>query len=187
VIPPDDDSKQAAPGCDVDLKTRAIRFLGCKDQEAMIRAAENRAALVTSQLDARSGLTNRERRALSNERNILRRWLEPKASLKIDHRPLNNIRKQLSVTPTRRRKPSKRRARDARRWNREQNLQRRPDYDPCVVNMEQLEQIQQLRGVKEAKQSWFERKHRKEVNETACRDVTTEAGAVCAGTALVAG
>jgi hypothetical protein len=146
----------------------------------MISAAENRTALVTSQLDARSGLTSRERRALSNERNILRRWLEPKASLKIDHRALNNIRKQLSVTPNRRRKPSKRRARDARRWNREQNLQRRPDYDPCVVSTDQLEQIRQLRGVKKAKQAWFERKHGKEVNETPCPDVTTEAGPVFA-------
>ena len=168
MVPPDDDSKQAVPACEVNLKTRAIRFLGCEDQEAMISAAENRFALVTSQLDARSGLTSRERRALSNERNILCRWLEPKASLKVDHRALNSIKQRLSVTPNRRQKPSKRRARDARRWNREQNLQRRPDYDPCVISMEQLEQIRQLRGVKEAKQAWFERKHGSGVNETAC-------------------
>ena len=88
------------------------------------------------------------------------------------------------------RKPTKRRARQARRAHREEHteLQRRPDdTQKPVISMEQLEQIRQLRGVKEAKQAWFERKHGKEVNETPCPDVTTEAGPVCAETALVAG
>jgi hypothetical protein len=156
----------------------------------MISAAEKRAALVTSQLDARSGLTNKERRALSNERNILRRWLFPDAETPL-RRPgllksLTNLRKSMAKP----RKPTKRRARQARRTYREQHteLQRRPDHtQKPVISMEQLERARRLRGIQEAKQAWFERKHGQKVNETACRDVTTEAGAVCAGTALVAG
>jgi hypothetical protein len=74
MVPPDDDSKQAVPGYDVDLKTRAIRFLGCKDQEAMISAAENRVAALSSMIGARSGFTNRERRGMNRERNCLHRW-----------------------------------------------------------------------------------------------------------------
>lgn len=74
MIPPDDDSKQAAPGCEVDLKTRAIRFLGCEDQEAMISAAENRVAALSSMIGARSGFTNRQRQGMNRERNFLRKW-----------------------------------------------------------------------------------------------------------------
>jgi hypothetical protein len=74
MIPQDDDSKQAAPGCDVDLKTRAIRFLGCEDQEAMIRAAEHRLAALSDMIGAHSGFTNRQRQGMNRERNFLRRW-----------------------------------------------------------------------------------------------------------------
>jgi hypothetical protein len=134
------------PGCEVNLRTKAIRFFGCEDDKAKINAVEKHLAEVTRQLKARSGLTNKERRALNREANILRRWLEPKASLKMDRRVLKSIRNLgLSITPNRRWKPSKRRGREARRWNREQNLQRRPDYDPCVITTDELECIRRLR------------------------------------------
>jgi hypothetical protein len=74
MIPPDDDSKQAALGCEVDLKTRAIRFLGCEGQEAMIRAAEHRLAALSDMIGAHSGFTNRQRQGMNRERNFLRRW-----------------------------------------------------------------------------------------------------------------
>ena len=177
-------SKQAAPGCEVDLKTRAIRFLGCEDQEAMISAAEKRVALVTSQLDERSGLTNRERRALNREANILRRWLSPDAKTPEQRRrALNRLRNQRrAIMTNQRRKPTKRRARKARRDYREQRtLQKRPDYTPPVLCDEaRRRELRRLFWVQKAKQSWFERKHGKEVNETACRDVATEARPVCA-------
>lgn len=74
MIPPDDDSKQAATGCDVDLKTRAIRFLDCADREAMISAAEKRVAALSSMIGARRGFTNRQRQRMNRERNFLRKW-----------------------------------------------------------------------------------------------------------------
>ena len=74
MIPPDDDSKQAAPACDVDLKTRAIRFLGCADREAMISAAEKRAAAVSGMIGAHTGFTNRQRQRMNRERNFLHWW-----------------------------------------------------------------------------------------------------------------
>ena len=74
MIPPDNASKQAVPGCDVDLKTRAIRFLGCADREAMISAAEKRVAALSDMIAARSGFTNRQRREMNRERNFLHKW-----------------------------------------------------------------------------------------------------------------
>jgi hypothetical protein len=65
------------PSCEVSLGTKEIRFLGDnrEDKEAQIRAAEKRAALVELELKARSGLTNRNRRALNRETNCLHEWL----------------------------------------------------------------------------------------------------------------
>jgi hypothetical protein len=60
--------------CEVDLATKGIRFLGCEGYEAMTSAVDERIAQLTSRLDARSGLTNRERRALNRERNFLQKW-----------------------------------------------------------------------------------------------------------------
>ena len=74
MVPPDDDTKQAAPGCEVDLKTRAIRFIACEDQEAMISVAEKRVAALSDMIAARSGFTNRQRREMNRERNFLHKW-----------------------------------------------------------------------------------------------------------------
>jgi hypothetical protein len=191
MIPPDDDSKQAAAGCEVDLKTRAIRFLGCEDQEAMIRAAEHRLAASSDMIGARSGFTNRDRRALNQEIKILRRWLSPDAKTPEQRRrALNRLRNQRrAITTNQRRKTTKRRAREARRDYREQRtLQKRPDYaPPIVLSIEGRERLRRLRRVQQRKQAWFERKHGREVNETACRDEATETRPVCAETAHVAG
>jgi hypothetical protein len=151
-------------GCEVDLGTKIIRFFGCEDDKAKVSAVEKRLALVTSQLRTRSGLTNKERRALSNEGNVLRRWLDPYpgATRTKDapwlfpeartpeerRRMLNRFR---NPTP-KRRKPTNRRAREARRWHREQppplglgTLQTRPGCNPPVVPMEVLESLRSLR------------------------------------------
>jgi len=63
--------------CGVDLATKMIRFAGCENREAMTAAAEKRLALVSAQLNGKGGLTNRERRVLSRERNLLSYWLMP--------------------------------------------------------------------------------------------------------------
>jgi hypothetical protein len=163
MLPPNDDSCKPLPSCEVDLETKTIRFFACKDQEAMISAAEKRFALVISQLDARSGLTNRERRALNREANILRRWLDPYPGATRTKDPwlfpeartpeerrrmLNRVRNPI---PTRR-KTTNRRAREARRWYREQpppfglgTTQTRPDCNPPVVPMEVLKRLRSLR------------------------------------------
>jgi hypothetical protein len=46
---------------------------GCLDQNLKRRAAENRIEAITKQLDCPHGLTNKERRALANERQRLER------------------------------------------------------------------------------------------------------------------
>src|SRR6266480_3797385 len=132
------------PGCEVDLRTKTIRFFGCEDQQAMISAVEKRLALVTSQLRSRSGLTNRERRALSNEGNVLRRWL----STEFETPDSPEVKKSLNnLRYARRKKPTKRRARKARQLYSEQHthLQRRPDYNPPpVITLDQLELMRRL-------------------------------------------
>lgn len=174
------DSKQAAPGCELNLKTRAIRFLGCEDQEAMIRAAEKRFALVTSHLDAHSGLTNRERRALNREANILHRWLFPDAKTPGERRRALNIlgNQRRAIMTTQRRKPTKRRAREARRDYREhRTLQKRPDYtQPIVLSVEGRERLRRLRRVQQRKQAWFERKHGKEESMPVCSETAHVVG-----------
>ena len=74
MIPPDNDACKPLPGCDVDLKTRAIRFVACEDQGAMTRAAEKRVAALSDMIGARSGFTNRQRREMNRERNFLHKW-----------------------------------------------------------------------------------------------------------------
>jgi hypothetical protein len=74
MIPPDNDACKPLPGCEVDLKTRAIRFIACEDQEAMIRAEEKRVAALSDMIAARSGFTNRQRREMNRERNFLHKW-----------------------------------------------------------------------------------------------------------------
>jgi hypothetical protein len=71
----DQELMESPPICEVDLKTGTIRWPGCEDLETMIGAAENRLALVISQLSAPSGLTNRQRRGLNRGRNNLSLWL----------------------------------------------------------------------------------------------------------------
>jgi len=178
--------------CEVDLTTKEIRFLGYGGDEAMINAAEKRLALVTSQLSARSGLTNRERRELNREGNILRRWLSPDgkklATQRGDLARLIN-RHSRALSGEKWRKRSKRERREARRHYREQHtLQKRPDYHPAVVLPEKTRQeLIKSREQKLKKQAWFERRHGKEVNGTGCHDVATEARPVCAETAHVTG
>ena len=54
-------------------------FYNCPDDEdAMVRVAERRIEQITKQLDCPHGLTNRERRALANERERWRRWINQK-------------------------------------------------------------------------------------------------------------
>jgi hypothetical protein len=178
--------------CEVDLETKEIRFLGCEDDEAMINAAEKRLALVTSQLSARSGLTNRERRELNREGDILCRWLFPDdkrlATQRGEHARLIN-RHNRALSGEKWRKPSKRERREARRHYREQHtVQKRPDYRPAAVLPETTRQeLIKSREKQVKKQAWFERKHGKEVNGTGCHDVATEARPVCAETAHVTG
>jgi len=71
MVPSDDDSKQAVPGCEVDLKTRTIRFLGCADEKAMTSAADKRVAALSGRISAPHGFTNRQRREMNRERNFL--------------------------------------------------------------------------------------------------------------------
>jgi hypothetical protein len=177
MCPPDDDSCKPLPSCEVDLEAKTIRFFACRDQEAMISAAEKRFALVTGQLDARSGLTNRERRALNREANILRRWLFPDAKTPRERRlsikMANNLQRASGASG---RKTIRRRAREARRDYREQHtLEKRPDYTPSpVISQDQLKRMRQLVRVRKAKQAWFERKHGRKVNESACRCAATK-------------
>jgi hypothetical protein len=177
--------------CEVNLETKKIRFLGCEDGEAMINAAEKRLALVTSRLSARSGLTNRYRRELNREGNILRRWLSPDGKKLATQRGnlarlINRHNRALSGQGWR--KPSKRQRRDARRHYREQHtLQKRPDYRPPVMTEEERLELIKSREQKVKKQAWFERRHGKEVNGTGCHDVATEVRPVCAETAHVTG
>jgi hypothetical protein len=167
------------PGCELDLRTKAIRFFGCEDEKSNVNAVEKRLALVTSQ---RSGLTNKKRRALNREANILRRWLSPDARTSDWRSRLKGLKRSINnLKFSRRRKRTKRTVREARRTYREQHthLQRRPDYtQKPVISMDELEHIRRLRDVqeakKEAKRAWFERKHGREVNETACHGVATE-------------
>jgi hypothetical protein len=179
MIPPDDDSKQAAPGCEVDLKTRAIRFLGCEDQEAMMSVAENRVAALSSMIGARSGFTNRERRALNKEVRILRGWLSPDAKTPEQRRrALNRLRNQRrAITTNQRRKATKRRAREARRDYREQRtLEKRPDYTPPVLSVDELKRLRRLFWVQKEKQAWFERKHGKEESMPVCSETAHVVG-----------
>jgi hypothetical protein len=128
----------------------------------MISAAEKRLALVTSQLSARSGLTNRERRELNREGDILRRWLFPDdtrlANQRGEHARLIN-RHSRALSGEKWRKPSKRERREARRHYREEHaVQKRPDYHPAVVLPETTRQ--ELISRRDKKLIWFERKHR---------------------------
>jgi len=157
--------------CEVDLTTASIRFHGCESDEAKISAAERQLAMVAGQLNARSGFTNRERRQLKREANILRRWLFP------DARTLSRARLQ-SIANRRYcalsalsgqgwPKPSKRQRREARRNYRDAPpIERRPDYKPPVLTEpERLELINARkrlgneRAQAEKKQAWFKRKY----------------------------
>jgi hypothetical protein len=166
MIPPDDDACKPAPGCEVDLKTMAIRFSGCEGDKATIGLVEERLAAVTRQLGARSGLTNRERRELSREANILRRWLFPDDKRSVNQRGvrarlINRRRRALSVNASgeKSRKPSKRECREARRHYREQHApQKRPDYHTPVMMTEK--ERQELIKRRDKKLIWFNRGHR---------------------------
>jgi hypothetical protein len=61
--------------CEVDLAAKTIRF-DCEDHEAQRTAVEKRIAQLTSMVNARSGWTNRGRRALNRERRFLLRWMD---------------------------------------------------------------------------------------------------------------
>jgi hypothetical protein len=148
--------------CEVDLKTKEIRFAGCEDDNAMIGMAEERLAAVTRQLGAKSGLTNRERRELSREANILRRWLFPDDKRSVNQRGMHARlinRRRRALSGEKSRKPSKRECREARRHYREQHtLQKRPDYRAPVVITE--EKRQELIKRRDKKLIRFNRKHR---------------------------
>ena len=146
----------------------------------MISVAENRVAALSSMIGARSGFTNRERRALNREAKILRRWLFPDAETPGQRRrQLNRLKNQRrAIITTRRRKPTKRRAREARRDYREQRaLQKRPDYtQPVVCGPERRKRLIRLRRVQQAKQAWFERKHGKEESMPVCSETAHVVG-----------
>ena len=57
--------------CTVDLATKTIRFEGCKDREARCDAVKARIALLEDMMARPSGFTNRERRAMRREKNLL--------------------------------------------------------------------------------------------------------------------
>jgi hypothetical protein len=67
--------KLPAAVCEVDLATKTIHF-GCEDYAAQRDAAAKRIAQLTKLLNARSGWTNRGRRALNRERRFLLRWMD---------------------------------------------------------------------------------------------------------------
>jgi len=135
--------------CEVDLTKASIRFSSC---------------------ESKSGLTNRERRALNREANILRRWLSPDARMLTRARFARIAnRRRRALSGERLRKPTKREAREARCAYREQHtqpVQRRPNYEPPVLTEPmRLELIEARRqdGIRrlqaEKKRAWFERKH----------------------------
>src|SRR5262249_44053006 len=155
---------------EVDLGAKQIRFHGCETAEAKISVAKTRLALVTSQLSARSGLTNRERKALNREANILRRWLFPDGQGLANQRGqnarlINRHRQALKGGSWR--KPNKRERRTARRVYKEEHIQpvqKRPDYrQPILITeKERLELIgrrDKMLKKQLKKQAWFERKH----------------------------
>jgi hypothetical protein len=142
----------------VSLESREIRFPGCDSHEAKVIAVEKRLVSVADQLAARSGVTNRERRALSREANMLRRWLSPDGNIP----PRKQRRQQASVSNLQRRKRrklTKRERREVRKSYRERTpIQVWPDYSPQVISVDQLEAIRRVMHAREAKEDWFTKK-----------------------------
>ena len=153
----------------VDLATKKVHFTGCDDREAMVGAAGDRLALINSQLNARSGSTNRERRMLNREANILRRWLwpdyKPPAKQRSErNRFLNgfrNRRRSRKLTKWGWPKPTKRECREARRTYREEHTQwKRPDWSqPVVCSEEERARLLRKGNTIQKKRAWFKRKH----------------------------
>ncbi len=161
-------SVSPAPGkmlrvCEVSLDPREIRFRGCDSDEARIAAVKQRLSLIDGQLEARSGPTNKERRALNREANVLRRWLSPDDSLvklpRSEKAKISNLRS--GIRSAKRRKPTKRERRVSRRAYREQHelhVQVRPDYSPPVFSLDELKAIRRIHEARVAKEDWFRKK-----------------------------
>jgi hypothetical protein len=66
-------SPDELPRCEFDTATKKFRFWNCAGEADEIRAAKTRIEQNRKQLNTPSGLTNRERRALHNEADVLER------------------------------------------------------------------------------------------------------------------
>ena len=80
------------PYCEFDQKTgklREIHFRNCASEADRDRAAKERIEQNRERLKARSGLTNKKRRRLHKEIDVLERWLEsmrPASAAEVDTR-----------------------------------------------------------------------------------------------------